>query len=89
MIVFIPLFQSLQLHTPIKDLNGKTLPAIKVFSESIKYLANKVYKSIKDAHDGIRMDDIRYVLTVPAIWDDAAKKFMQEAAYEVKSSTIF
>lgn len=26
------------------------------------------------------MDDILWVLTVPAIWDDAAKAFMKEAA---------
>lgn len=29
------------------------------------------------------MDDIDFVLTVPAIWDDTAKMFMREAAVQV------
>jgi hypothetical protein len=35
--------------------------------------------------DGIRNSDIHWVLTVPAIWNDAAKQFMREAAEEVFS----
>lgn len=31
----------------------------------------------------ITMDDIHFVLTVPAIWDDTAKMFMREAAVDV------
>ena len=33
--------------------------------------------------DVIRPCDINWVLTVPAIWSDAAKQFMREAAVEV------
>ena len=29
---------------------------------------------------GVNMEDILWVLTVPAIWDDTAKMFMKEAA---------
>ena len=32
---------------------------------------------------GITMNDIHWVLTVPAIWSDAAKQFMREAAIKV------
>jgi hypothetical protein len=28
-------------------------------------------------------DDVRWVVTVPAIWSDRAKQFMRNAAYEV------
>lgn len=28
-------------------------------------------------------DDVKWVLTVPAIWKQPAKQFMREAAYEV------
>lgn len=31
----------------------------------------------------ITVDDIYFVLTVPAIWDDTAKMFMREAAVKV------
>jgi len=32
---------------------------------------------------GIKEGDVLWVLTVPAIWDDAAKVFMKEAAKQV------
>ena len=31
----------------------------------------------------VKRDDIFWVLTVPAIWDDSAKQFMREAAVNV------
>jgi hypothetical protein len=34
------------------------------------------------------MDDIAWVLTVPAIWDDAAKQFMRLAATEVINCSL-
>lgn len=34
--------------------------------------------------DKVTVDDINFVLTVPAIWDDTAKMFMREAAIEVR-----
>lgn len=36
----------------------------------------------------ITMDDITFVLTVPAIWDDTAKMFMREAAVQVNISVL-
>lgn len=56
------------------------MPAIDVFTASIKYmrdhLVQKVNQQLVDVHD----DDICWVLTVPAIWNEAAKQFMREAA---------
>ena len=43
----------------------------------------------------VERDDIFWVLTVPAIWDDSAKQFMREAAvnvsflYESETSLAF
>jgi len=34
--------------------------------------------------DGFQPDEIHWVLTVPAIWNDAAKQFMREAAEAVR-----
>ena len=31
-----------------------------------------------------KASDIRWVLTVPAIWNDESKSFMREAAYRVR-----
>ena len=75
---------SRDLH--IKDEMGKSLQALKVFSLSIEYLANDVIASIQTSLSGdkLKKSDINWVLTVPAIWSDAAKQFMREAAKEAQ-----
>lgn len=66
----------------LRDMTGKEMPAIKVFSEAIKYLKNHLLKELenRDEEKDISEDCIGWVLTVPAIWTDAAKQFMREAA---------
>jgi hypothetical protein len=32
----------------------------------------------------VAIEDVRWVVTVPAIWKQPAKQFMREAAYQVK-----
>jgi hypothetical protein len=34
-------------------------------------------------------EDVRWVITVPAIWKAPAKQFMRQAAYEVRKSLYF
>ncbi|KAK3099348.1 hypothetical protein FSP39_003120 [Pinctada imbricata] len=70
----------LRRDSKILDETDKPLEAMKVFSMSIKFLKDHLFKSIKDKVPEIQSDDIHYVLTVPAIWDDNAKQFMREAA---------
>ncbi|XP_062582493.1 heat shock 70 kDa protein 12A-like [Saccostrea cucullata] len=61
--------------------NGKSVDAIKVFTNCIKYMKDHLLKALQDKITGeIFMEDIDFVLTVPAIWDDTAKMFMREAA---------
>ncbi|CAG2206698.1 unnamed protein product [Mytilus edulis] len=60
--------------------NGLQMPAIKVFAESIKFLRTHFEDHIKNKVDAIKPRDVEWVLTVPAIWPDPAKKFMKEAA---------
>ena len=69
----------------IEDASGKHMKAKTVFALSIKYLVDDLIKMSgkRIADDGIRISDIHWVLTVPAIWNDAAKQFMREAAKEV------
>ena len=66
----------------LEDANGHTLNAMKVFSESIKYLKDHFMGKIKSAENLVETD-IHWVLTVPAIWKDNAKQFMREAAQQV------
>lgn len=68
----------------LEDVSGKKLPAKTVFSLSIKYLKDDLIESSRGriAGGGLKYEDIAWVLTVPAIWNDAAKQFMREAAIE-------
>ena len=72
----------------IEDETGKQLPALVVFSESIKYLKQSLLEEAKKQQTDIRADDIKWILTVPAIWYDPAKTFMRRAAVQVYASFL-
>ena len=59
-----------------------------MFSISLKYIRDHLFKSLSDKFSEIQKEDIHYVLTVPAIWDDNAKQFMREAAVKVSSQQL-
>jgi hypothetical protein len=63
---------------------GKSMQALTVFSLAIKFLKEHLMKKIHLGMKGILSDeDVYFVLTVPAIWDDPSKQFMREAAEQV------
>jgi molecular chaperone DnaK (HSP70) len=66
----------------LEDGNGHKMNAMKVFSESIKYLKDHFEEKIESVKHVVETD-IHWVLTVPAIWKDNAKQFMREAAQQV------
>jgi hypothetical protein len=76
-------FQELKLGMELEDETGKGVPALTVFSLSIKFLKDHLLETLGKQATGVRADDIQWVLTVPAIWSDAAKIFMREAALRV------
>jgi len=39
--------------------------------------------ALKKQVSGIEQSDVMFVITVPAIWNDASKQFMREAAIKV------
>ncbi|KAL3879593.1 hypothetical protein ACJMK2_031882 [Sinanodonta woodiana] len=73
----------------LEDETQKSLPAKTVFSHVIRYLKEDMLKNSRDrlSSGHIREDEITWVLTVPAIWTDAAKQFMREAAIEAGIKT--
>ncbi|WAR12005.1 HS12B-like protein [Mya arenaria] len=75
--------KKLSRETKIKDLNGKELLAIDVFSKVISHLSEDFYEKLSKQKTGISSDDVLWLITVPAIWSDAAKQFMREAANKV------
>ena len=64
----------------INDVAGTPVPAMKVFGASIKALKNHLFLMLAERGFEIEQKDIRWVLTVPAMWSDAAKQFMRKSA---------
>lgn len=77
-------FQKLTKTSRICDISGKELPAMYVFSKAIEYMHDHLLEELKkQGDDEIAKENIHWVLTVPAIWDDSAKQFMRDAAEQV------
>ncbi|CAC5364375.1 unnamed protein product [Mytilus coruscus] len=64
----------------IKDIGGKPMTAIVVFALCIEYIKDQVSDEVKGAIHGLDDDDIHWVVTVPAIWNEQARQFMIEAS---------
>lgn len=60
-----------------------------VFSLSIKYFKERLLRQLDKSKDHCSDEDIRWVLTVPAIWGEQAKQLMQESAEMVNFSITF
>ncbi|XP_052087074.1 heat shock 70 kDa protein 12B-like [Mytilus californianus] len=64
------------------EMNGKQLPAFEVFAMSIKALVDHLMTMFQ--HKGnmatLKIDDIKWTLTVPAIWSEKSKQFMRRSA---------
>uniref|UniRef100_A0A8W8KYD9 Heat shock 70 kDa protein 12B n=1 Tax=Magallana gigas TaxID=29159 RepID=A0A8W8KYD9_MAGGI len=81
--------EKLHRNIIIKDVTGKKMKAMDVFSICIKYLKDTMLSSmnLQIAEGNFIENDIDFVLTVPAIWGDEAKLFMREAAIKAGIKT--
>ncbi|XP_052080222.1 heat shock 70 kDa protein 12A-like [Mytilus californianus] len=70
----------ISLEMTIEDVYGKKVPAIIVFTEAIRFLKNHCLGVFNERDLKFTINDIFFVITVPAIWTDAAKQFMREAS---------
>ncbi|XP_021345557.1 heat shock 70 kDa protein 12B-like isoform X2 [Mizuhopecten yessoensis] len=64
----------------LKDAHGNSMAAMDIFSDAIRYLKDHFLTTLNNSVKGTSEDDVHWILTVPAIWSDAAKQFMREAA---------
>jgi len=64
------------------------MPAMTIFSHAIRFLKDHLLSTLQNRATDIYDDDINYVITVPAIWDERAKQFMRKAAIGVRHTTI-
>ena len=61
-----------------------TLPAVRVFSDILVHIKDILLESIYITHgQTYAKKDIKWVLTVPAIWRASARDVMRQAAREV------
>jgi hypothetical protein len=81
------LLQDLNADTELEAANGERVKASIVFSYALRYFRNHALQELSDqSQTKIVNEDIRWIITVPAIWKEPAKQFMRQAAYEVSSS---
>ncbi|XP_029554139.1 heat shock 70 kDa protein 12A isoform X2 [Salmo trutta] len=74
---------NLSIDTELHAANGKRVKAIDIFAYALAFFKEQALKELSD-QAGAEFDnaDIRWVITVPAIWKMPAKQFMREAAYK-------
>lgn len=68
----------------IQENRNKTVLAQDVFASAIQALKEKAIDDMERNGTPASEEEIRWVLTVPAIWPDDAKLFMRESASQVK-----
>jgi len=79
------IFQDISKNTVLQDVSGKKMYAMKVFSSVFKFLKDFVLGVMeKQGINNLTEDEIKWVITVPAIWSNKAKQFMKEAAVQVR-----
>jgi len=77
--------KELNEETTITSSNGKEFPAMRLFSYALRFFKDHALKELTSQSSvTIDNDDVRWVITVPAIWKAPAKQFMRQAAYQVR-----
>lgn len=74
--------QVLNEDTTIRAANGRQWLAKRVFALALTFFRQLVELELSEQLAGFQLSDVRWVLTVPAIWSATAKQFMRRAAYE-------
>uniref|UniRef100_A0A7N6FG93 Heat shock 70 kDa protein 12A n=1 Tax=Anabas testudineus TaxID=64144 RepID=A0A7N6FG93_ANATE len=74
---------NLSIDTDLHAANGKRVKALDIFAYALAFFKEQALKELSD-QTGSEFDnnDVRWVITVPAIWKMPAKQFMREAAYK-------
>ena len=79
------LFQDCSTKTMIESVNGKQFPALRAVSMTLQFFKDHALRQLTtQSGTTITNDDVRWVVTVPAIWNAAAKQFMRQAGYQVR-----
>lgn len=63
----------------LRDAGGKPMYAVEVFASSIKALKTHLEEGLERNYLYTNPERTKWILTVPAIWSDAAKQFMRKS----------
>ncbi|XP_062599203.1 heat shock 70 kDa protein 12B-like [Saccostrea cucullata] len=66
----------------LEDDQDRKKPALIVFADCIRSLKENLFNKLQEQGVNISTDQVRFILTVPAIWDDESRGFMINAANE-------
>ncbi|RUP49894.1 hypothetical protein BC936DRAFT_141054 [Jimgerdemannia flammicorona] len=64
----------------VKDTANNGIDALIVFRESLRFIKKVFFEHLRMKNVSCSEMDVSWVLTIPAIWDDAAKSLMRKAA---------
>ncbi|XP_074089674.1 heat shock 70 kDa protein 12A isoform X3 [Macrotis lagotis] len=79
---------NLTMETDLTAANGKKIKALEIFAYALQYFKEQALKELSDqAGSEFENSDVRWVITVPAIWKQPAKQFMRQAAYQAGMAT--
>lgn len=75
--------KTLDREKELEAANGQKVLALTVFSRSLEFFKDSALTDInRSAAMDFQVNEVTWVVTVPAIWEEPAKQFMREAAYE-------
>ncbi|XP_072883938.1 heat shock 70 kDa protein 12A isoform X2 [Hemitrygon akajei] len=73
----------LTIDTELEATNGKKVKAIEIFAFALMFFKDHALQELGDqAGSPFDNSEVRWVITVPAIWKQPAKQFMRHAAYK-------
>lgn len=69
--------------------SGQSFSALTIFAHALRFFHDHALQELSDqSATRILNQDVRWVITVPAIWKAPAKQFMRQAAYDVSTRSL-
>ena len=53
---------------------------MKIYTDVLKYLSQKVFTSLGNGYEGLKKSDIKFVITASDVWDEDTYTFIKDAA---------
>jgi len=79
----------LNANTELAASNGQSIKALAIFAHALRFFRNHAIQELADqSQTRILDEDIRWIISVPAIWKEPAKQFMRQAAYQVSKKNL-